>query len=72
MIDNKKFQLLADALTNCTSFWLKKEKLEGDYIFWLMDGCGDPDGDYFEDLADVEDYICNDEEVAQYLALRSA
>ena len=72
MLDIKKFQLLANALDNCSAFWLKKEKQEGEWIFWLMDGCGDPDGDYFETLEDVEDYICNNPEVEQYILRRTA
>lgn len=65
------YQLLADALTNCTPCWLKKDKDEyGDTIYWLMDGCGDPDGDYFESLIDVEDYICNDTDVMNYIDYR--
>ena len=62
------YQLLCDALTNFTPFMLQKSKDEyGDTIYWLLDGCGDPDGDYFESLIDVEDYICNNVDIETYI-----
>jgi hypothetical protein len=62
------YQLLCDALTNFTPCMLQKSKDEyGDTIYWLLDGCGDPDGDYFESLIDVEDYICNNVDVETYI-----
>jgi len=62
------YQLLCDALTNFTPYMLQKSKDEyGDTIYWLLDGCGDPDGDYFESLIDVEDYICNNVDIETYI-----
>jgi len=65
------FQLYADAITNCTSYWLKKDKDdEGETIYCLIDGCGDQDGDPFYDLIDVADYIFNNEDVYDYVQRR--
>ncbi|QBP05848.1 hypothetical protein [Synechococcus phage S-B28] len=65
------YQLLCDALTNFTPCMLQKSKDEyGDTIYWLLDGCGDPDGDYFESLIDVEDYICNNVDIETYIGNR--
>ena len=63
------FQQLNNALTNCTSFFLRKGKDEdGDTTYHLLDGCGDQDGDPFTDLYDVQAYITNDQDVFNYLA----
>tara|TARA_R100000734_G_scaffold3014_1_gene2822 strand:- start:368 stop:589 length:222 start_codon:yes stop_codon:yes gene_type:complete len=63
------FQQLNNALTNCTSFFLRKGKSEdGETTYHLLDGCGDQDGDPFTDLYDVQAYITNDQDVFDYLA----
>lgn len=72
MAERKRFQLLNDALTNCTSYWAQfLVDGDGDSGFGLFDGCGDMDGDLFFDLEDLELYIRNNEEVDQYLLIRS-
>ena len=71
MAERKRFQLLNDALTNCTSHDAKfLVDGDGDSGFGLFDGCGDMDGDLFLDLEDLELYIRNNEEVDQYLLMR--
>ena len=63
------FQQLNNALTNCTSYFLRKDKDEdGETIYRLLDGCGDQDGDPFDDLIDVTDYVTNDSDVFNYLS----
>jgi|TARA_R100001463_G_C3415935_1_gene209675 hypothetical protein len=62
------FQQLNNALTNCTSHFLRKAKDEdGELIYQLIDGCGDQDGDPFYDLVDVQDYVTNNQDVFNYL-----
>ena len=62
------FDQLNDAVTNCTSYSLQQSKdEEGETIYLLLDGCGDQDGDPFESLEDLEDYVCNSDEVHDYL-----
>ena len=71
MAERRHYQQLSDALTNCTAFSLKLSKDEdGDTVFCLMDGCNEQDGDPFPDLAELEHYIRNNEEVEQYLLMR--
>ena len=63
------FQQLNNACTNCTSYFIRKARdEEGQTIYLLIDGCGDQDGDPFEELVDVEDYITNNSLVTEYLA----
>ena len=63
------FDQLNTALLECTSHYLTKEQNEdGELAYALRDGCGDQDGDFFEDLFDIQDYITNNEQVADYLA----
>lgn len=62
------FQQLKDAVESCTSFTLEQSRDEDrEIIYILRDGCGDADGDPFYDLIDVEDYICNNDEVHDFL-----
>jgi hypothetical protein len=63
------FDQLNSALLDCSSYHLTKEQNEdGELAYALRDGCGDQDGDLFEDLFDVQDYITNNEQIADYLA----
>ena len=62
------FQQLNDALLNCTPFYLTKERNEeGGLAYALRDGCGDQDGDLFDELIDVTDYVTNNKDCADYL-----
>ena len=62
------FQQINNALTNCSSFFLRKGKDEqGETTYHLLDGCGDQDGDPFYELIDVVDYITNNSDVEAYL-----
>ncbi len=58
------FDQLNAALTACTPYYLTRETTEdGDKAYALRDGCGDQDGDLFEDLYDVQCYITENNEV---------
>lgn len=60
---------LREALLECTSYDLRPVTDEDGEQGWaLLDGCGDQDGDLFYDLEDVEDYITNNDQVAEFLA----
>lgn len=63
------FEQLKDAVASCTSFDLISVYDEDEECdaYYLMDGCGDQYGDAFYELADVEDYITNNEQVDDYL-----
>ena len=63
------FNQLNTALLECTRHYLTKEQDEdGDLAYALRDGCGDQDGDLFTDLFDIQVYIENNEQVADYLS----
>ena len=63
------FQQINNALTNCSSFYLTKETNEdGDQAFALRDGCGDQNGDLFDDIYDVQAYVTENQDVFNYLA----
>jgi len=62
------FQQLNNACTNCTSFFIRKSKDdEGENIYLLFDGCGEQDGDPFEDLETLNDYITLNGDCREYL-----
>ena len=62
------FDELNGALTACTPYYLTRETTEdGDKAYALRDGCGDQDGDLFEDLIDVTDFITDNDEILDYL-----
>ena len=62
------FNQLNDALYYCTSHELQQSKdEEGNTIYLLIDSYGEQDLDPFYDLIDVEDYICNNDKVYDYL-----
>jgi len=63
------FQQLNNALLNCTPYYLTKEKDEdGELAYALRDGCGDQNGDLFDDLYGVQAFITEDQDVFHYLA----
>jgi len=54
------FDQLNDALQNCTPWFLTKEKNDdGELAYALRDGCGDQDGDLFDDFAGVLDDLAD-------------
>jgi hypothetical protein len=62
------FNQLQEALSACTSYYLRQVKDEdGELAYALLDGCGDQDGDLFDDLEEVAYYICNNVGVSEYL-----
>lgn len=72
MAERRRFQLIADAVTNCTPFFVRVLADEdGLPCFGLFDGCADQDGDPFEDLDRLEDYVTGSDDVAAYIARRS-
>ncbi len=72
MTTTQRFQLFANACTNCTSYWLQRtEDQNHETIYILRDGCGDVEGDPFYGLDDLEDFISNNAEVADYITANS-
>ena len=61
------FNVLRDAVRECTSYDLRELIDDGETAYALIDPFGDQDGDLFYELADVEDYIVNNSEVEDYL-----
>jgi hypothetical protein len=62
------FDQLRDAVQECTSYDLHEVSPDDEhYEYVLIDPFGDQDGDGFECLEDVYDYITNNEQVAEYL-----
>ena len=61
------FFQLRDAVQECTSYDLQAVFDDDHDEYILIDPCGDQDGDAFTDLADVYDYITNNEQVLEYL-----
>jgi hypothetical protein len=61
------FDQLRDAVQECTSYDLVQvfDDEHDEYI--LVDPFGDQDGDAFQYLEDVYDYITDNEQVAEYL-----
>ena len=64
------FAQLKEAIEETTGYTLVQVidplgELETEYH--LLDGCGDMDGEPFEDLIDVYDYVTNNDQVAKYL-----
>ena len=66
--ERQRLQRLSDACACCTAFTIRTTTDEDGYpVFFLVDGCGDDHGDGFEDLDDLETYVCNNQEVAECL-----
>ena len=61
------FDQLRDAVQECTSYDLQQIFDDEQDAYVLIDPFGDQDGDGFECLEDVYDYITNNEQVAEYL-----
>ena len=62
------FDVLREAVRECSSYDFKQvTDDDGDTAYALIDPFGDIDGDFFYDLADVEDYIINNSQVEEYL-----
>jgi hypothetical protein len=64
-----KFHSVNEALMQCTSYYaeLDYDHDVDSHMFWLVDGCGDRDGDPFYDINDMIDYVSNNSEVEDYL-----
>ena len=63
------FTQLDAALQSCTGYYLAKTKDEdGELAYALLDGCGDQEGELFDDLEEVAYYITNNSQVEQYLS----
>ena len=54
-----RFNVVNEALQSCTSYYaeLHYDNDEECYTYWVVDGCGDRDGDPFYDIDDMIDYI---------------
>jgi hypothetical protein len=62
------FTQLKEALIECTSYDLHAVVDDDEELaYQLLDPFGDQDGDLFYDLDDVADFICNNEQVDEYL-----
>ena len=61
------FDVLRDAVRECTSYDLVQRFSDDEDKYVLIDPYGDQDGDPFYDLADVEDFITNNSQVEDYL-----
>jgi hypothetical protein len=61
------FDVLRDAVRECTSYDLVQRFSDDEDEYVLIDPYGDQDGDPFYDLADVEDFITNNSQVEDYL-----
>jgi hypothetical protein len=64
------FNQIKDALQECTSYdlILIDDEDADEYAYALIDAYGDQDGDPFYDLDDVVDFVCNNEQVEEYLS----
>ena len=63
------FTLLRNALLSCTGYDLQLtfDDTDDANVYALIDPYGDQDGDTFETLDDVFDYITNNDEVGAYI-----
>lgn len=64
-----RFNIINEALQYCTPYYaeLHYDNDEECHTYWLVDGCGDRDGDPFYDIDDMIDYISNNDDVENYL-----
>ena len=61
------FDVLRDAVRECTSYDLVQRFSDDEDEYVLIDPYGDQDGDPFYDLEDVVDFITNNSQVEDYL-----
>ena len=61
------FDVLRDAVRECTSYDLVQRFSDDEDEYVLIDPYGDQDGDPFYELSDVEDFIRNNSQVDEYL-----
>ena len=61
------FDVLRDAVRECTSYDLVQRFSDDEDKYVLIDPYGDQDGDPFYDLEDVVDFITNNSQVDEYL-----
>ena len=61
------FDVLRDAVRECTSYDLVQRFSDDEDEYVLIDPYGDQDGDPFYDLEDVVDFITNNSQVDEYL-----
>ena len=61
------FDVLRDAVRECTSYDLVQRFTDDEDEYVLIDPYGDQDGDPFYDLEDVVDFITNNSQVEDYL-----
>ena len=61
------YDQLRSAVQDCTSYDLIQVFDDDHDEYILVDAFGDQDGDAFEDLEDVYDYITNNKDIEEYL-----
>jgi len=66
------FDVLRDAVRECTSYDLVQRFSDDEDEYVLIDPYGDQDGDPFYDLEDVVDFITNNSQVEDYLVRANA
>ena len=64
---NFTFDQLRDSVQECTGYDLLPVFDDEHDSYILVDPCGDQDGDPFDNLEDVYDYISNNDQVNEYL-----
>lgn len=67
MLTEFTFDVLRDAVRECTSYDLVQRFSDDEDEYVLIDPYGDQDGDPFYDLEDVVDFITNNSQVDEYL-----
>ena len=67
MLTEFTFDVLRDAVRECTSYDLVQRFSDDEDEYVLIDPYGDQDGDPFYDLEDVVDFITNNSQVEEYL-----
>ena len=67
MLTEFTFDVLRDAVRECTSYDLVQRFSDDEDEYVLIDPYGDQDGEPFYDLEDVVDFITNNSQVDEYL-----
>ena len=67
---NGEESIVREALMDATGFDLIKQfsPVEEQNVYWLIDLCGDKEGDYFTEFDDLVEYISNNDSVADAIA----